>query len=502
MTDNSTALRTINSFAGKRILVVGDLLLDIYLKGKSTRLCPEAPVPVVDVNEKVVVPGGAANTVCNLRALGAEVMFCTVVGDDADGDEVIGRLRAFGVDDVNIIRHPQRRTITKSRVVSGSQVITRIDQGSEDDLDAATTAMLMDRISKAHESCDAIIISDYCKGVITRELVNALAGLQTIRHKFLAIDSKRLQFFASIEASFAKPNYDEAVKLMNTGYAKNRIEQIKEFRSELCRKINAPLISVTLDSEGSVVLAAGKPTVHVPAPYVERPQVSGAGDTFISAFVLSHLETRDEVLSAEIATAAAAIAIRKEGTCPCTAAELKGHFNLHTKYIANATDLSEICDSYHRAGKRIVFTNGCFDILHSGHVAYLMQARSLGDVLIVGLNTDESIKRIKGKTRPINMLSDRLQVLAGLSSVDHIIPFGSEEDDTPIPLILAARPNVFAKGGDYTKEKLPEADTVEAYGGEIVLIDQIPDHSTTRIINRISAVTSNDLRATFSGSDS
>jgi D-beta-D-heptose 7-phosphate kinase / D-beta-D-heptose 1-phosphate adenosyltransferase len=160
-------------------------------------------------------------------------------------------------------------------------------------------------------------------------------------------------------------------------------------------------------------------------------------------------------------------------------------------------NLKDLCDGYHHSGKKIVFTNGCFDILHSGHVAYLHKARTLGDVLIVGLNTDESIKRIKGENRPINGLADRLNVLAGLSSVDHIIPFGSEADDTPIPVIGVARPHVFAKGGDYTKEKLPEAETVEACGGEIVFIDHVPDHSTTRIINKISTLTTSEAQPAF-----
>ncbi|MDQ2657798.1 MAG: D-glycero-beta-D-manno-heptose 1-phosphate adenylyltransferase, partial [Bacteroidota bacterium] len=464
-------------------------------------LCPEAPVPVVDIIEKTMVPGGAANTVCNLRSLGAKVAFCTVVGDDDDADDVIRMLRELNVTDNNIIRHPRRRTITKSRVVSGSQVITRIDQGSAEEIDPSTTGALMDRIAKEYETCDAVILSDYGKGLITGALVKELARLRANTKKFLAVDSRRLSFFAELNPSFAKPNYDEAVKTMDLKHSKERIKQIERCADGLVKKMNAPLIAVTLDSEGTLLIESGKPTVHIPAPYVERPHVSGAGDTYISAFVLAYLQTADAVLCAEIATAAAEIAIRKEGTTPCTIAELKSHFNLHSKYIAHVRDLRAICDAYRQTGKRIVFTNGCFDILHSGHVTYLHRARTKGDVLIVGLNTDESIRRIKGQNRPINTLSDRLQVLAGLSSVDHIIPFGSADDDTPIPLIRIARPNVFAKGGDYTKENLPEAETVEACGGEIVFIEQVPDHSTTRIINRITAVTKDDMHTNLSESE-
>ncbi len=245
-----------------------------------------------------MVPGGAANTVCNLRSLGAKVAFCTVVGDDDDADDVIRMLRELNVTDNNIIRHPRRRTITKSRVVSGSQVITRIDQGSAEEIDPSTTGALMDRIAKEYETCDAVILSDYGKGLITGALVKELARLRANTKKFLAVDSRRLSFFAELNPSFAKPNYDEAVKTMDLKHSKERIKQIERCADGLVKKMNAPLIAVTLDSEGTLLIESGKPTVHIPAPYVERPHVSGAGDTYISAFVLAYLQTADAVLCA------------------------------------------------------------------------------------------------------------------------------------------------------------------------------------------------------------
>jgi len=180
--------------------------------------------------------------------------------------------------------------------------------------------------------------------------------------------------------------------------------------------------------------------------------------------------------------------VKKESTSSFSSNELRAYFDLNNKYISSAEQLKELCDNYHQQGKRIIFTNGCFDILHSGHVTYLHRVRKLGDILIAGINTDESIKRLKGESRPINPLSDRLQVLAGLSSIDHIVPFGNAADDTPIPVIKLVRPHIFAKGGDYTKDKLPEAAIVEELGGEIIFLPHIPDHSTTEIINRISRV--------------
>jgi D-beta-D-heptose 7-phosphate kinase/D-beta-D-heptose 1-phosphate adenosyltransferase len=489
---------TINIFGAKRILVIGDLLLDVYLKGSSTRLCPEAPVPVVDVQERTVLPGGAANTVCNLRSLGASVTFCTALGMDPEGDEAISMLVKMGVEHAGIVRDPSRKTITKSRVVSGSQVIARIDEGSENPVNEETTAALIAQIEAAYPNCDGIVISDYDKGVITPAVRDRLIDLQARQPKFIAVDSKRLPFFSRLRPALMKPNYGEAIRLVGApAQVKDRIHQVSAFADTLYEKLNAELMAVTLDSDGSIVIKNGEPIEIFPAPAVANPHVSGAGDTYLSAFVLSYLHKRDVHRSGVIATAAASIAIRKEYTSACSQPELKSYFNIHTKYISNIHDLNEICDAYHKSGKRIVFTNGCFDILHSGHVSYLHRAKERGDILIVGLNTDESIKRIKGENRPINGLADRLKVLAGLSSVDHIIAFGDETDDTPVPLIRVVRPHIFAKGGDYTKEQLPEAETVLACGGEIVFLDHVPDHSTTRIINRIHQ-TSNTLKKVVS----
>jgi D-beta-D-heptose 7-phosphate kinase / D-beta-D-heptose 1-phosphate adenosyltransferase len=485
----------INTFSTKRILVIGDLLLDIYLTGRSTRLCPEAPVPVVDIQERTAHPGGAANTVCNLKALGASVIFCSAIGCDPEGDEAIRLLQELQIPCGSIARDSGRQTITKSRVVSGSQVITRIDRGSNEPVSEETTRWLSAEIERAYPFCDGIVISDYNKGLITDALLDTLISLQARDPKFVAVDSKRLTFFRRLRPTQVKPNYEEAVSLVGlTSRSTERVHQVLHCSKLLYEKLAADLVTVTLDSEGCVIIEKGRPAEITKAPKVIAPHVAGAGDTWLSGFVLAYLSTQSNRISARIGSAAANIAIRKEGTSACSQAELKSYFNIHTKYISDFHDLGDICDAYHKAGKRIVFTNGCFDILHSGHVTYLHRARELGDILIVGLNTDESIKRIKGNNRPINCMSDRLKVLAGLSSVDHIVCFGDESDDTPIPLIRLVRPHVFAKGGDYAAEQLPEAEAVLAYGGEIVFIDHVPDHSTTLIINRISQASKNNER--------
>jgi D-beta-D-heptose 7-phosphate kinase / D-beta-D-heptose 1-phosphate adenosyltransferase len=494
MTDSTSNYpEIINSFTGKNILVIGDLILDIYLKGISTRLSPEAPVPVVDVGDRTPLLGGSANTVCNLRALGANVTYCTVLGNDREGDEAIALLGQLGVSADLILRYDARKTISKTRIVSGTHVVTRFDQGTTTPIEDDLTASLIDKITIAYSTADAVVLSDYDKGTITRRVIEALMSLQSRVPKFIAIDSKRLAFFRDLHPHFAKPNYEEVLTLIQLErQVTNRPEQIQNASMDLYDRINADLIAVTLDTEGSVIIETGQPVYRAVAPQISNPFISGAGDTYLSAFLLAYIVSSDAMKSAEIANAAATIAVKKEFTSSCSSTELKSYFNVRHKLVATLDDLSSICEAYRAEGKRIVFTNGCFDILHSGHVTYLHCARELGDVLIVGINSDESIRRIKGDSRPINGLADRVQVISALTAVNHIIPFGSVEDDTPVPVIHVVKPDFFAKGGDYNKEKLPEAATVEQYGGQIVFLPHIPDHSTTEIIKRISSAATSD----------
>jgi D-beta-D-heptose 7-phosphate kinase/D-beta-D-heptose 1-phosphate adenosyltransferase len=478
----------IRSFASKKILVVGDLILDVYLKGVSTRLSPEAPVPVVDVTEKIVVLGGAANTAYNLAVLGASVLFCTVIGNDAEGDLALSLLSEH--ENINtdlIVRCNERQTICKTRVIAGTHVITRIDTGCTTDVDETSTKLLSHHLVDQYKNADAIIISDYNKGLINQDIITLIENLQCQYHKVITIDSKRLSTFHRLAPSIVKPNYDEAIRLLNLlPQFEDRADQLKSCHGLLHQKTNAKIIAITMDSEGSLLFSERADPIHVSAPCIDSPHIAGAGDTYASAFTLAYTAGADISECGEIATAAASVSINKELTAACSNHELVSYFTSKAKYIFDENDLYEICKNYHLAGKRLVFTNGCFDILHSGHVSYLHKAKALGDILIVGVNNDESIKRLKGAHRPINPLSDRLEVLAGLSAVDHLISFGSADDDTPISLINVVKPQVFAKGGDYTRDKLPEADHVEKAGGKIVFLPHVADRSTTRIIDKIN----------------
>lgn len=484
-------LYTIDRFSSKKVLVIGDFILDVYLKGTSSRLSPEAPVPVVDIAEKIELTGGAANTACNLRALGAQVSFLSVIGSDEDGDRALQSLGKAAINIGKVIRSDGRKTIVKTRVMSGPHVLTRYDYGTESSIEAQIEQKLIAYLQEEYMYYDAVIISDYNKGVITKKLVEALLYLRQWSPKFLAVDSKRLPYFKVLKPSLVKPNYDEAIRLLDISCQYTaRAENVQSLGDPLYESTHADIIAVTLDKDGAVVFQRNKVAVLSRAHPVSVPNVAGAGDTFISTFTLACICGVGIEGAAELSAIASAIAVNKECTASCSNRELKGYFSVMQKFVVSIPELEQLSLLYKSQGKRIVFTNGCFDILHSGHVSYLKRARELGDVLIVGINRDESIRRIKGAGRPINPLQDRMQVLSGLMSVDHVIAFGDERDDTPVALIRAAKPDVFVKGGDYTIDRLPEAATVEEAGGEIVFLQLVPDHSTTRIIKQIHKASS------------
>jgi D-beta-D-heptose 7-phosphate kinase/D-beta-D-heptose 1-phosphate adenosyltransferase len=265
------------------------------------------------------------------------------------------------------------------------------------------------------------------------------------------------------------------------------VEQIKGYRDKIFQLTGAQVAAVTVDIEGSIIFERGGSTYRTHTRPVENSKAVGAGDTYTSAFALS-LSAGLQVASAgEIAAASATIVAQKDGTATCTQKELQFFFSVDNKHIKDDVSLSLLIDRYKELGKKIVFTNGCFDILHSGHVKYLKQAKELGDVLIIGLNSDSSIRGLKGPDRPVNSVSDRLQVLSALSSIDHVIIF---EDDTPINLIKKVKPDMFVKGGDYTKDTLPEVPAIEGMGGEVKIIPLVPGRSTTKILKRFEKVES------------
>ncbi|RUR81795.1 D-glycero-beta-D-manno-heptose 1-phosphate adenylyltransferase [Chlorogloeopsis fritschii PCC 9212] len=507
------------------IIVIGDAILDCYLEGFSDRLCREAPVPVVTVTNSEYVPGGAANTAVNVRSLGGKVTFISAIGDDGEGSLLCQALSRRSVPSKHLIVQSGRQTLAKQRVMASSQILVRFDFGTTDAIDEDSEQALIDELERRYPECDAAIVSDYGYGILTQRVIDKLSQLQARHNHVLVVDAKNLAAYRHIGTTAVKPNYEQVLKLLNipplkadNQSVKSRVEQILPYGDRILELTGATIAAVTLDAEGGIIFERGSQPHRTYTQPTIQSRTAGAGDTFVSALTLALAVGAATPLAADFAATAAAVVVGKDGTSVCSAEELRefllngetgeekdtgtrghgdtGNFSIQSprvfeaasnevppqKYISDLNQLLALVTSYRKAGRKIVFTNGCFDILHAGHVSYLNYAKALGDILIVGLNSDNSIRRLKGSSRPINTLEDRIQVLSGLGCVDHLIAF---EEDTPSNLIRIVRPDVFVKGGNYTKETLPEAPLVEQLGGEVRLLPFVENRSTTRIIERI-----------------
>ena len=485
----------IDRFAGRRVLVVGDAMLDGYLEGTCGRVCPEAPVPVVNLCRSELAPGGAANVAVNARALGADVRLLGVIGDDAEADDVARSLSDGGVSPDHLIRRRGRRTLAKRRVVAAGQIVCRLDHGDTGPIDEECEARLVQRLIDLWLESEAVVISDYGYGTVTENVIAAIADLQRQHPRVAVGDSKRLAAFRSVGLTAVKPNYPETLHLLGLEPEpyRSRAEQVGSLGSRILELTGAQIAALTLDVEGAVVCERGRPPYRTYADPRPHAQASGAGDTYAAALAVALLVGAGTPAAAELAAAAAAVVVDKNGTTYCSTRELRDRVTDAGKITGREAIAARLVNE-RRHGRRIVLTNGCFDILHRGHVTYLTRAKALGDILVVGVNTDAGIRRLKGPERPINALEDRLQVLAALSCIDWLVPF---DEDTPHEIIRAVRPDVFVKGGDYTRERLPEAPLVEELGGEIRILSLVADRSTTGLIEKIRTV---DSRLLSSGS--
>ena len=479
-----TPIDLINRFATLRVVVIGEAMLDSYLTGHVGRLCREAPVPIVALDGTRDVPGGAANTASGLRALGAAVTFISVVGHDSAGATLVDQLSAQGMNARSVFRAPGRETLVKQRVTGNGQLLLRLDRGSEEDLDELHERRVIDALTTAWADVDAVILSDYGYGICTPGVVRTVAALQARSPRILVADAKDLRRWAGVGLTAAKPNYDETLRL--GGFAplegtSARVDQVTRGREAIAAAIGAEIVTVTLDRAGAVVFERGHEayrTFTQPAP---DTCAAGAGDTFTGTLALALAAGAHSAAAADLASAAATACVATPGTSICTADMLRGQV-VGERKVETPEQVAAKVATWRQGGRRIVFTNGCFDILHHGHISYLNRAKAMGDVLIVGLNTDASVSRLKGPSRPINSETDRAAVLAALSCVDLVVLF---DEPTPAELIEALRPDLFVKGGDYTLETLPEAPLVLAYGGEVKLLPFLDDRSTTGIIDRI-----------------
>lgn len=474
-------LDVIDAFRSLRVAVIGDAMLDVYLEGLVDRVCREAPVPVVSIENHTNAPGGAANTAVNVKSLGAEVLFFSVVGSDVEGLLLKEAVEGRHVNTEHLLVSPERVSLSKHRIISSCQIMLRYDKGTTDMLDAAIESRLIESISGCYRNLDAVVISDYGYGVMTPRVIEAIRSLQLRHPCLLVVDAKHLSLYRHLNVTAVKPNYDETVRLLGIKGSIST-EQIAAYGEEILELTGARVAAVTLDSKGAIFFEHGNEPYRTYAHPAKQARATGAGDTFVSALTLALGVGVSTDIAAELASGAAAVVVGKDGTTSCSAPELREYFSSEAKVVRGPDRLEDRVRLYRQQGKRVVFTNGCFDILHRGHITYLSQAKALGDILIVGVNSDASVQRLKGADRPINTLEDRIEVLAALSSIDCIAAF---DGDTPVELIRAIRPDVFVKGGDYRVETLPEAPIAGALGAEIRILPYLESRSTTNIIGRL-----------------
>jgi rfaE bifunctional protein kinase chain/domain/rfaE bifunctional protein nucleotidyltransferase chain/domain len=453
-----------------RVLVVGDMILDEWLTGNAERLCREAPAPVVAVASRAVAPGGAANTAVNLAALGAEVRMVSAVGDDDSGRELLAALAESGVDTSLVVVEPNRRTTAKRRVVAGDQVLVRLDDGDRDQAPLS----LVDDLPES----DAVVLCDYGTGLLDESVLDVLGRT---RRRFLVVDAHDPCRWASLRPDLVTPNAEEAATVLGATVPRDgQLEFLDKHRATLLERTGASAVVVTLDRDGAVLLDGDRPVHRTWARPAPDNHTAGAGDTFCAALTVARCGGLSPVMAVELAQAAADVVVHRPETAVCTVADLAER--LGAGAALDHDRLAALVAEHRAAGRRIVFTNGCFDVLHRGHVNYLNEAKRLGDVLVVAVNSDESVTRIKGPDRPVTGLADRLAVLASLSCVDHLTVF---DEDTPVALLRRLAPEIYAKGGDHHEELLTEAGVVRDYGGEVRILSYLPDRSTSALIDRI-----------------
>jgi D-beta-D-heptose 7-phosphate kinase/D-beta-D-heptose 1-phosphate adenosyltransferase len=486
------------------VVVVGDVILDRWTVGAAERVSREAPAPVVRVTETIAVPGGAANTAVNARALGARVRMVALIGDDETGRVLRDRLEAAGVDTRWLVPVPGATTTSKDRIVGGDRVVVRVDElagppSTADTAllaaataaavqghapDTATTDTTGTTVSATDVRADAVVVCDYDLGVDASAIVPVL---EQDRPTTVVVDAHDLSRWSALHPDLVTPNAGETAALLDRdlGQGAGRAGTVVAARADVLAVTGARNAVVTLDRNGTVLLEDAAPTADVHrtrATPASEQQASGAGDTFCAAASVALAVGTPVREAVSFAQAAADVVVREAGTSVCSADALVASVSAPAETVVDHDQLADAVDEARRAGRRIVFTNGCFDVVHRGHTTYLRQASELGDLLVVALNDDDSVRRLKGPERPINTAEDRAGVLAALACVDLVTVFAT---DTPIPLIERIRPDVYVKGGDYSPEMLSETEVVRAHGGEVVMVDYVAEHSTSAVVRRI-----------------
>lgn len=479
--------QSLSRLSGVTVLCVGDLMLDDFVYGEVARISPEAPAPVIAVKRSEMVIGGAGNVARNIASLGAHCIFVGLIGEDDAGRTLKAALAAEPQITASLVVDGSRPTTRKVRFVSEhfATHMLRADWEEARPADVKTEKALLDTALAALPKADVVILSDYAKGVLTKGLIRSLIEASAAAGKPVIVDPKGDDYSIYRGATMLTPNRKElsdAVRRQTNGDA-----EVAAAAVELRDALGCEAVLVTRSDAGMTLVTRHGAPVHVPAYAVKIIDVSGAGDTVVAVMAAMLGLKADYESAMRAANAAAAVVVGKRGTSTVSIGELRHRIlpsatlAAEDKILYDWHDLDARLDVWRKQGLRIGFTNGCFDILHPGHVKLMAQARAACDRLVVGLNSDASVSRLKGPDRPVQKVQARAEVLAALEAVDLVVVF---EEDTPRNLIERVRPSALIKGADYTREQVVGHDIVEAYGGEVVLVGLLPGHSTTDIVKR------------------
>src|SRR6202049_2784525 len=476
-----------HGISGRTVLCVGDLLLDEFRSGEVSRVSPDAPAPVIAVQRSETNIGGAGNVARNIASLGARCIFAGLIGEDDAGAKLKAALSRESLIESVLVCDSARPTTRKVRFVSEhfSTHMLRADWKLAQPASADIEQQLIDVILPLLPLADIVLLSDYAKGVLTARVIRNVIDAARKLGKRVIVDPKSLNFAIYRGATLLTPNRKEFAEA--TRSRADSEKSIAEAAQDAMQLADCEAMLVTQSEHGMTLVPRNGEVLHVPAHPVKVGDVSGAGDTVAAVLAVTLAAGADWETALRMANAAAAVAVSKKGTAIVTSAELRRRILPHAflaaeeKIIAAGGDLGAHLLDWRKQGLRIGFTNGCFDILHPGHVRVLTVARGAGDRLIVGLNSDASVKRLKGEGRPVQDERARSEVLAALEAVDLVAVF---DEDTPIRLIAQIKPSVLVKGGDYTREQVVGHEIVEAAGGEVLLVDVLPGFSTTSLVNR------------------
>ncbi|MEM7618065.1 MAG: D-glycero-beta-D-manno-heptose-7-phosphate kinase [Pseudomonadota bacterium] len=481
-------------FVNSKVLLVGDIMLDEYIKGEVNRISPEGPIPVLRVSSKNNVLGGAGNVFANLCALGCQTQIMSVIGNDEAGKEIENKINALSSDGNLLLKFDDRSTTIKTRLVTSSQQLLRVDAEDNTTIDKLTENHIIESIEEIIDDIDVIILSDYGKEVITERLAYKLIKLANKKKTPIIVDPKGKDYSKYKNATIITPNRKELSESTG-GMAVKTDEEILAAGNTLIKECKFDHVLATRSEDGISTISKKGDPIHYPTQSLEVYDVSGAGDTVVAVAAACIVAGEDLSIAAQVANAAGAIVVSKMGTAVVTPAEIAKYFDdkNEKEHVLKATSWEDAKDQiakWQAKGLQVGFTNGCFDIVHYGHVNYLANAKEKCDRMIVGLNHDKSVKILKGESRPINDENARAAVIAALASTDMVVLFGAEtpdQDNTPSEVVGYLQPDIFMKGGDYTLDQLPEGKVVVSYGGKVEIMPLYDGYSTTNIIKKSSA---------------